>query len=210
MSPTGREVIALRPPHRPHDLSDFPHRDIPAGSLWHREHAQALGPWWFASDDGGRFNLDAPRGTLYVAATAEAAVLERVGGDLVKGGFIPAALADERVVSALRMPIPIVLADVTHAEVIRWGVVATELCTVANYTLTRAWAHAFDEAGFDGLWAMLRFSGPAGRGLAVFGEAGERSWPADPEPAPVRMIIAKMGLTVLDPPVPMEVTVLRP
>ncbi len=202
----GRDRVAMRPP--PVDLADFPRKTIDGGRRWWRNHG-ARGPWYFASGDGGRFNLEHPRGTLYLASSAECAARERIGFDLVEAGIVPASEVADRFVSELTLPIDIDAAWTTTVDGMRWGVVSLELATVDEYPLTRAWAAGFAAAGFTGMWTLLRFSGTHGRGLAVFGDEGARTWAAPADPIALRELAeTTMRLTVLDPPSSRALTVL--
>lgn len=198
--------MATRPPGA--DLDGFPRKRIARGRRWWRNHGTA-GPWYFSAGPGGRFDLDPPRGTLYLATTAEAAAFERIGPDLATGGEIPASVVHGRLVSEVTLPVDVDAAHAATRDALRWGLVPVELCGTDDYALTRSWAAAFDAAGFGGIWTPLRFSGPRGRGLAVFGEQGPRSWPGPDDPVPLRELVeGPLHLTVLDPPSSSSVTVL--
>lgn len=67
-------------------LADFPNRRLDRRRRVYREHGQ-LGAWYFAAGQNGRFNLDSPRGALYLAASRECAARERIGGDFDSAGF---------------------------------------------------------------------------------------------------------------------------
>lgn len=193
-----------------HDLTGFPRTVLAAGRAWFREHGH-LGPWYFAAGPGGRFNLDSPRGTLYLANRSDCAARERIGPDLADVGRVAASLVHDRYVSRLELPQDVVAAQLTNSHALTWGVVGNELVAIDDYSLTRVWAQAFDQAGFDGLWGRLRFSAGQGRGLSVFGAEGTRSWPLDPHVRTLRDVVEKdLRLRVVDPPHSSSLTVLDP
>jgi hypothetical protein len=204
-TPGGRDRVALRPPSTA--LADFPAKQVEAGRRWWREHGTA-GPWYFAAGTAGRFNLAPPHGTLYLASRPESAARERIGLAQARTGWVPASLVAGRFVSELELPVDVRAAHITHPDAPRRGVVSSELGTVADYGLTRAWAQAFFDAGLTGLWFLLRFSGHHGRGLAVFGDEGSRPWAAPATPMPVRELLEDhMHVQVVDPPPASSLTV---
>ena len=197
MTSSGRDRVALQPPAA--DLSTFPHKTVSKGRRWWRNHGP-LGPWYFDSSSEGRFNLDDPYGTLYLATSRECAVRERIGFDMADAGYVTAWLVDGRQVSELELPVDVRAARATGADCLRWGLVAGELTNVDDFSLTRSWARAFHAAGFGGMWTMLRFSGAHGRGLSVFGDKGPRDWGKPITSMSMRAAVRSMHLTVLDPP----------
>lgn len=207
MSVSPRARVAQGMPSR--DLSDFPSKTFPPGRHWFRQHSPA-GPWFFDSSLLGRFNVPTPRGTLYVASTADGAARERIGFDVAASGWVPAGLVEGRVMSTLTLPVTVKAAHLTAEAALQWGVVANELAATDDYVLTQAWADAFDHAGFDGLWSRLRFTAGQGRGLAVFGAEGARSWPVDPHPRLLREVVeTDMGLMVVDLPPSSGLTIIH-
>jgi hypothetical protein len=200
-----RDRVAMRPPAA--DLTTFPRKAVDRRRRWWRNHG-TRGAWFFASGPGGRFDLERPAGTLYLASTPQAAALEHVAFALTPHGTVPSSVVAGRFVSELTLPVEVEAAHCTTVDGRRWGVVPMELATGA-YSLTRAWAAAFAAAGFTALWTVLRFSGPWGRGLAVFGPEGPRAWPAPRRPATLRQVVeTTMRLTVVDPPSSRSLTVL--
>ncbi|MGW8566969.1 RES domain-containing protein [Isoptericola sp. NPDC055881] len=190
------------------DLAAFPHKRIQAGRLWYRQHH--LPPWYFSSNRKGRFDLDPPRGTCYLASRPEAAAREFIGADVADAGFVAAALLRDRYVSALTLPRDMRLAHTQHQDAISHGVISNELCHMTPYDVPQAWARAFDAAGFDGIWHTLRFSTTVPRGMALFGTAGGADWPVDPHPTPLRTVVDSMRISVLDTPSLAETTVVQP
>jgi len=145
-----RAVPHLPPPAQ---LTGFPQHRYPAGSRLFRSHAAVNGPWWYASDGGGRFDLALPHGTCYLAEDPVITLLETWGGMQT----IPSYLADTRAVSTLQLPAAHNLADLTDNRATGYGVTA-EIATTPDYPLTQLWAAALHAAGMTGM-ERYRFSG---------------------------------------------------
>lgn len=171
----SRPQVGLRSP-RPGDAGAVPRvvRDGP----WHRcvdqRHQQ---PWWFSTrtgtDDPGRFDLQSPAGTCYLAASQVAAILE-VCADPDAADPPPPTT---RLIAALlvwsgRLHEGSGLADTTVASTPRLTV---ELSTVVPYDLPHEWADALAGDGAAGLIYTARFGSDAA--LALFGREG----PPDPD-----------------------------
>lgn len=166
-----------------------------------RIHRAGRSPWWFSHDGTGRFDLAGGRGTCYLAEESAGCFLEV---------FRPWLLIPEPEVAARRIsrPVPsggeLLLADCTEEGARAFGVTG-EIHSTSDYALTRRWAAAFADAGFDGIRYLLRHD-PAQRlaGIALFGPAGAPPWPtpvAEPlGPDLLREIETRFGLRVL--PVP--------
>lgn len=185
-------------------------RTVRAGASWFREHAVGVGPWWFSSSGAGRFDLPAPRGTCYLASSYAAAVRERLGPELAARGTVTMSLLEDRVVSALKIPVDIRAANVNAAAAATYGV-TRELPVMVPYDVPQAWAASFAAAGFGGIVAGLRFTPGGTDGLAVFGAAGEGSdWPRDAHPKPAVDVAAQLGVHVVAPPRSTDVTVVTP
>jgi len=198
-----RAVSHLPPPPPPAQLTGFPQHRYPAGSRLFRSHAAVNGPWWYASDGGGRFDLAPPHGTCYLAEDPVITLLETWGGMQT----IPSYLADTRAVSTLQLPAAHNLADLTDNRAAGYGVTA-EIATTPDYPLTQLWAAALHAVGMTGIryWARhdLQHTHAC---LALFGPAGPRPSPPGPHPNPVtddsdllRQLRDTTGITVL--PVP--------
>lgn len=166
-----RDKNTQQPPDDDIDLIDFPERHVREGTLWYRTHKEELGPGYFASDIGGRFNLAVPFGTWYVANTPHAAAQEAIGPDFVHFGYVTDQFVDQRSVSSVAMPSPVTAAKLTADSAFSYRV-SNELATLTHYGLCQQWAAAFHGTGFCGIWYKPRFSPGKGRALAVFGEAG--------------------------------------
>lgn len=156
----------------PDDLSGFPEAVLGTPvSLWrvhrHRE------PWYFASEEGGRFDLEAPRGTCYLSTDPSAAFLEGVGPLIAAGVALSSQAVRERWLSELRIAEQLRLADLTDPAALgRFGVTA-EISVAVDYPQTVKWARALDRAGFAGIRYVARRDPSArGRSVALFGEAG--------------------------------------
>lgn len=210
MTGVDRLGSTQQPPPAGADLTAFPAVRVRAGSRWFREHG-AAGAWYFASGPGGRFTLDPPDGTLYLANSAAAAARERVGPDLMQRGVIPASIVADRWVSTLRLPHGVLAADTTHEDAVTAFRVGPELATMRPYDTPRRWAAALFAAGFGGIRALLRHSGPRGRALAVFGPGGARDWAPDPAPVPLRDVLARLpGAVVVGPMADADVPIVPP
>ena len=145
----------------------------PRRTLW-RIHLDKNGPWWFCSDLECRFDLPAPRGTCHLADHRLGAFVE-VFTDVT---LVAEEDVGRRVLSALRVPRTLQLADCTHEGSRGFGSTG-EIHTTTDYDLTQRWARAFIAAGFDGIRYLVRHD-PAQRrvGIALFGEGGEAGgWP---------------------------------
>lgn len=167
----ARTEASQPPPEPGQDLQGFPRRTIEAGALWHRAHRAMLGPWFFSHQGHGRFDLTEPDGTCYVANTAAVAARELIGPDLVASGAVPEALLAGRVVSRIPLPTEVKVASLTSNEALTHRVTG-ELSAMSDYTVPQAWAGAFREHGFGGVWYQPRFSPGKGRALGIFGPAG--------------------------------------
>jgi RES domain len=144
-----------------------------------REHA----PWWFGSTLEGRFDLPAPRGTCYLAASAITALLEVIGPDRL-GGLICRDLLRDRRLHRLVVPAPLSLADCSAQEAAAFGL-TLEIHTLVPYDLPQAWALAFAEAGAEGLRYRARHDPAGAFSFALFGQAGAADWPVTEAGRPI-------------------------
>lgn len=194
----SRDHPALASPGH-QDLTGFPSATLTASTPLWRGHRRGLGPWWFSSD-GGRFDLPEPHGTCYLGYDEQTAVRETIGSALAAGQVITAQFAADRVLSALRLPRPITVADTCSRDAVRFGL-TRELCTITPYEVPRQWAAAFLAAGHGGIQYQSRFTtGTDPNAVAVFGAAGEDARPADPAPEPFGAATRRAGITVAAPP----------
>ncbi len=184
-------------PPPPADLSGFPSFRLRGSRV--RIHRATVGPWWFNSDLGQRFDLAAPAGTCYLADRPIGAFIEVFRG--FAGGLIPESEITTRRIARLRPPHSLRLADLLNERAAEFGVTA-ELGAMSDYACSQAWAGALARAGFDGIRYHLRHD-PASRlvGIAVFGTAGERDSPVladDPiDDRTVREAARRFGIRVL-------------
>jgi RES domain-containing protein len=137
-----------------------------------RAHAKAYGAGYFASDNGGRFNLKPPRGTNYFADDVHTAVRERLGELVSDGQPLYEAKADEMVVSVAVLPSGRKYANVNDKDAADHHV-TREMCAGFDYAVYQEWAAAFDAAGFAGVRYESRFTtAPGPNSWAQFGPEG--------------------------------------
>lgn len=199
---TGRQRVSLTfPPAGP---APIPAVARPA-EAWrahiHRPDPSA-GAWWFASGPDGRFNLDAPRGTCYLASDAASALRERLGPTLSGVNSVEAADVDPVAVSRLPVPRGRDLADTTAAEAVAVPGLTREICTVVDYELTRAWAAWFDSHHCGGVQYSARHTTALDSlSYALFGKAGTRTTRPH-ETRQAREVAIEAGLQVVSEDVP--------
>jgi len=173
---------ALQPPQR--DLSDFPAYELTEGRQVARSHSHDKGVWWFSSapsdidEKGGRFDLQAPRGTIYAADSVDAAVRERLRSATINNAVVSPKLADNFQVTLLTMTQSSRCAHIDVSAAGRYGV-TRELATIppSQYQLSRQWAEAFRKAGFEGIRYGVRFTPGRANAWALFGNAGDAELP---------------------------------
>lgn len=202
---TGRERSAQGLP--PASLAGFPAYPIGVETDLFRAHTETLGPWWFGTDGGGRFDLPDPRGTCYVALDALSALRERLGPVLGPSQSVPETLLAYTVVSRLRLPAVREVADVQSRGAAAFGV-TRELETMVPYAVPQAWARAFDSAGLRGVRYGPRFTPGDCSAVALFDEGGAQEWPADPSPVPAAQVPG--APTAMPTPRRADLTVVRP
>jgi hypothetical protein len=170
----SRQRVALQPPDPSRDYSVFPRVALTQGTSVYRVHRKGLGPWWFCSCQDCRFDLNDPRGTCYLATDPMTAVLEAFGNDL-DSGFLPETAIQDRCVRRMPLPADYDLADLASRRCVGFDV-TSEIGDITPYDLPLVWATHLDSSGFDGLRWSTRFDpAPSANGVAVYGEAGERS-----------------------------------
>ena len=191
-----RDHTAQQPPRGDADYEGFPSKRYRTGHGCFRAHSAGNGPWWFASDRNGRFNLLPPNGTCYVAEDAATALRERVGPELVRLGFVPESLLADAVVSHLRLPQPTNAADCESPRAVEFGV--TREMATCTYALSQQWAAALHSAGFTGLRYGARFTpGDSGIAIALFGAGGGHDSARDPRPRAAADVAAEAGLQTI-------------
>lgn len=168
----SRQQAGLRPP-RPGDAAAVPQTSR-RRSLYRCCASRHVQPWWFSTRSHnpapGRFDLNAPQGTCYLALSPAAAVIERTTDpDQVDDPVLSLdALAALTVWEAADVPAArSKLADTTRPSV---PTLTAEVATVVPYDLAWAWADAFAAAGRSGVLYMARFA--MDESVALFAAAG--------------------------------------
>lgn len=203
---SGRDKVALRTPDG-RDLSSFPTVTVPAHAQLYRGHRATRGAWYFSAGTAGRFDLDAPRGTCYLATDPETAVREVVGAVLHSLGGVDAEFAAQRAISRLHLPAARNVANLCDKRAADFGV-TREIHTLTPYDTTRAWARALDTIT-DGVQYESRFTtAPPANALALFDTAGPKKWRDDTTPLPFTVAARDAGITILRP--PHRVTIIEP
>jgi RES domain len=179
----------------PASLAGFPSLSL-SGTLY-RIHRSDHDPLYLSNTGAGRFDLPAPRGTLYTAETPVGAFLE-----VFRGRLIPSAEVAARTLTTLtRTGTPLALADCTSPGARAFGVTAAVHST-PDYELTQRWAFAFAEAEFDGIYYLLSHDPSAEEhGVALFADVS--SWPQGSTPIPDDLIAEvqrRFGLLVVAAP----------
>ena len=154
----------------------MPRWTLSVRSVLYRVHRRALGPWFFGSSGDGRFDLDAPSGTCYLATDETTAVLEVIGVEFA-GRVVPESTFAGRVLRRLQVPNRAYLADLCVSLAASFGV-TNELTQMVPYDIPQEWAALLDSWRFGGIRYRSRFDPGAGLSIALFGRRGERtSWP---------------------------------
>lgn len=194
----NRKREALTLPRVDMDFSAFPVTE-PASTRVFRAHSTGNSPWFFASDDGGRFNLREPRGTCYFADDAETAIRESFGPLVEDGGVITRARAESKRVSTVDLPDGATFADLGAGNTVRYGLIR-EVLTSVDYTITNAWAEALSQIPTDGIRYASRFTMGDSNSWALFGQAGADDTRAIAELGVLNGVEAceSAGITVID------------
>ena len=199
---TGRQRLSLtRPPVGPAPIPVIARPD----EAW-RAHVRRAGPssgaWWFTSTPDGRFDLEAPKGTCYLASDATSALRERLGPTLSGVSSVEAADVDGVAVSRLPIPRGRDFADTTAGDAVKIPGLTREICTVVDYDLTRAWAAWFDKHHCGGVRYSARHTTAVGSlSYALFGKAGTRTT-RPREVLDAREVAAAAGLQIVPDDVP--------
>lgn len=143
-------------------------------------HRHDLVAWRLSSDPEGRFNLEPPRGTCYAAEKPLGALIEVFGRLAI---LDPGEVARYRLswleVESLR------IADITDRRVLGQAGLTAELQATTDYVLTRRWAKAIADAGFEGLRYRARHDPAATlNSIALFGDRSTTP-PAVSPPEPI-------------------------
>lgn len=165
----GRQHPGLRPPELG-DGNAVPR--IRALGPWHRcvdrRHPQ---PWWFstrtANNEAGRFDLEHPNGSCYLAASPVAAIVERIAEPDAEVPIRP-TVGELEALSVWTGPLdgPPNVAD---TRVLSVPSLTGEIDTITPYGIPWAWADEFDACGAGGLLYRARFG--RATALALFGPA---------------------------------------
>jgi hypothetical protein len=152
----------------PASLDGFP--SLSVSEQLYRIHRSDHEPLYLSNTGESRFDLPAPRGTLYTAQTPVGAFLE-----VFRGRLIPSAEVAARSLTRLDPTgDPLSLADCTNPEARGFGVTAAIHSTL-DYDLTQRWALAFADAGFDGIYYLVSHDpGATEHGIALFAEVPTR------------------------------------
>ena len=199
-----RERIAQGgPPARP-ALRRFPRYALATSKRLWRMHRRGSNPWYFSNSRSGRFDLGEPYGTCYVATSDVLAVVEVLGPEFI-GRVVPETFFRERMLTTIRSPNAVPLANTCVARAYGFGVTG-ELASMVPYTVPQQWAEAFHAAGFAGVRYRSRLlPGVVGFNFALFGRAGTRRtpkrWSSDePGTALYRRLRTRCGILVGTPP----------
>ncbi|MFN0030349.1 MAG: RES domain-containing protein [Acidimicrobiales bacterium] len=187
----------------PGDLQGFP-SSAPPGRLW-RVCRKEVGSWWFSSDGTGRFDLEPPKGTCYLATDGRAAIREAS-----RLGPVSTTWIGTRQLRQLAPPDPSApLAATTHTRAAAYGV-TLELVTVIPYAGPQRWAAAFASRGFAGLRHQLRHDARTrASGVSLFGRAGQAPFDEGHQ-APLTAATARAaGVAVHPVPSAGELTILK-
>lgn len=172
-----------RPRNEPRQAHPAPGLRLQDLSVWplggqrvYRCHTSKNGPWYFSSepapdrqDPGGRWELLDPEGTCHVGDTYQAALWERFGPDWHDLGFVAFELLERHTLTEATL-----IPGARIADLLADGAmgITSELSTTSDYGMTRIWARAVRNSGWDGLRAGSRFA-PVNSVVALFGPAGE-------------------------------------
>jgi hypothetical protein len=209
----GRDRLIQSDPNPELDWQRFPVFILEVDQDLFRIHSAKYGVWFFsaASTDGGRFDLDAPRGTCYTALDWMSAVLEKLG-EKMAGAGVGVDFFTELRLSRIHAPGRADLAELSHGHAAGFGV-TNELSSMTPYDMPRRWAAHFDSHGFSGVRYHTRFNPKCnGAGIALFGDEGEHDWSVLNEeefgPGHFLELEQAFGIRVVTRPAKAELTIL--
>ena len=188
-------------PEPPPSLAGFPAARPPSRLV--RVCRRANTTWWFSCNGAGRFDLESPEGTCYLATDAFAALREAS-----RAGPVTPEWVRHRELRIVAPPDPKArLAATTRARAAAFGV-TTELITIIPYGLPRRWAAAFRGSGFDGIRHQTRHD-PRARssGVSLFGAAGDPGWPSGTRQELTGRALRLAGIAVMEVPAATAVTI---
>ncbi|MGH3961592.1 RES family NAD+ phosphorylase [Mycobacterium sp.] len=205
----SRQRPALGPP--PADLSKFPRSKLSPDAELYRAHTVANSQWWFSSNLSGRFDVNQPNGTCYLATDTASALRERFGHDLVRQGVVTFRAAARTQVSKLQVPSLRWLANTCSPRVASFGM-TREIGTCPSYKFPQAWAAGFfGGRKHSGIRYQSRFStGPKPNSVALFDLAGQQGWPTDPNPIDGVQACTNEGIRVERAPTRRQVQIVQP
>ncbi len=132
-------------------------------------------PWYFSADGSGRFDLEDPEGTCYLASDIVGALRETLGPDYMRGNLVAESFFINRTLWEL-LPRSTGLTDhIANLLDDGWNFIGltNEIFDISSYILPRAWADCFRRAGWEGIRVRLRHLLSSERyGVALFGPAG--------------------------------------
>jgi len=179
------------PPTTVGALESFPTRPVPDDYPYARIHDQWKEPEWFCSDGGCRFDPPPgePFGTCYVAGNPLGAFVERFG----RLKAVPRRLVDQKVLSNLQLPSPVMVADATNRQLVGDFGLTAELWAGDDYEGSQRWAAALYRAGFAGIWYPCRHDVQGDlHALAMFGKPGfqpaQMLATSEPQPIPTTLL----------------------
>lgn len=148
--------------------ADFPTYQLDAGRDVFRIHRQS--PWWFSADGGGRFDpVGTTVGACYLAEDPLGAWIEVFR----KPMLLPEAEVKARQLLTVAFSDPIVLADLTSRDALKYGVTAS-LGADVDLEPSQSFAADAVDSGFAGVRYFARHD-PAQQlaSIALFHERGE-------------------------------------
>ncbi len=165
---SDRRTQHLGEPPDPEDLKRFPSSGLTPAKPIYRLHRATRQHWYFSTSGTGRFDLPGPEGTCYAALDPAVAFVEVFYGF----GIVPVEELVDVVVSTIKVPRTMRLADCTSPRAVAYGL-TSEINTTIDYALTQRWAAALRTAGFDGTRYWARHDPGRGPAVALFGPAGQ-------------------------------------
>lgn len=198
-----------RPPDDPATaLATFPTRRLRAATTrLYRIHRAVQGPFFFASDGSGRFDLPAPDGACYLALSGEAAFLETLARRPTR--MIPAEEVDRHRLTTAPLPRELDAANLPVKRAHGFGLTG-EIHSTVDYRVSRAWARALHAAGHRAIVGIPRHDVTGRqRSVTLLDRAGEHppfrwAWRPETAPVPERLVdrMERWGIRVV--PIPFE------
>lgn len=196
----NRATPSLKPPpDDPTELRSFPRQVVESSRPLFRVVRQGNLPWWFGSTMEGRFDLEVPHGTCYLALDVLSALLEVIGPGPATPAFVEA-----RCIRRMFAPRTVEIANTRDRKASRFGVTA-EIGTITPYELPQAWAARLHGAGAEGISYWLRHDPARAEGCALFSETGlQKTWNPGRERAISSSLLDQLrkdyGFEIIKPP----------